>query len=62
MNELEQEKMKLVWQLNVIIEQIDDYWSDNILLDSWIFKELCQRKQYIEERIKFINKQLSCCE
>lgn len=58
---LEEDKMKLVWQLNAVMEQIDEYWLEAIAWDWGFFKELCQKKQGIEDRIKFINKQLEKC-
>ena len=59
---LEEKKMDYVCQLNVINEQIEEYWLWCIAWDGGYFKWLCQKKQYVEEQIKFINKQLECCE
>lgn len=55
---LEEEKMKLVWQLNVLNEQIDSYSIPDIANDSWMFRDIANKKFIIEIRIKEINKLL----
>lgn len=53
-----EEKLMLVWQLNAIQEQIDEYWLPMVACDSWPFKELCNKKYYAEKRINEIKKLL----
>lgn len=51
--------MRLVWMYNAIQEQIDTYWLDDISIDEWPFKEICEKKQEIEQELKEINRLLA---
>lgn len=55
---LEEEKMKLVGIYNALQEKIDEYWLEDIAINSKPFKKLCADKQNIEQRIKELNKLL----
>ena len=59
---LMEEKMKLVWQLNVVQERIEEYWIVDIAIDNWTFKDEANLKKRIEMRIKEINNLLDSME
>lgn len=59
MMDLFDKKMRLVWMYNAIQEQIDTYWLDDISIDEWPFKEICEKKQEIEQELKEINRLLA---
>lgn len=58
---LEEEKMKMVWQLNVLNEQIDSYNIPDIACDSGMFRDIANRKYAVELRIKELNFLISQC-
>lgn len=58
MNELELEKMKIVWAFNALQEQINSFWDIDIAWESWPLKDLIRRRDILEEKIKRINEKL----
>ena len=54
-----EEKIRLVGIYNALKEQIDAYWLEDVASSSEYFKEICAKKQQIEQQIKEINKLLS---
>ena len=58
MNELEQEKMKLIGAYNAFQDQIDCYGDLDIAIDSKPFKELINKRDRVMDKIKEINKKL----
>ena len=59
LQEAKEEKIRLIWMLNSIQEKIDAYWLEDVASSSEYFKEICAKKQQIEQQIKEINKLLS---
>lgn len=54
-----EEKLRLVGIYNALQEQIDAYWLEDLAISSEPLKEMCAKKQQIEQQIKEINKLLS---
>ena len=57
---LEQQKMSLVSQYNMIQKEIDDRWLLDIAYDSWPFKDLITKRESIKREIDMINNLLNC--
>lgn len=58
MNLLEK-KLTLVGMYNALQEKIDTYWLEDLAVTAEPLKELCAKKQQIEQQIKDINKLLN---
>lgn len=57
MNEQEQKRASLVWMLNAINEQIDEYPEAEYQIYSKPFKELCNKRQRILKQIEDLDKE-----
>ena len=56
--ELEQQKIMLTKEYENVQKKIEYYWLDKIAYDSWLFKDLINKREYIKRQIDDIKKEL----